>query len=204
MILRTYTGRDFVLDAPSRRDVSILDIAWALSRICRFGGHVLAPHYSVAEHSVRVSRVVRDGGGTPAEVLHALLHDAAEAYIGDVVWPLKHLPEMAGYRALEARVEAEVFASFGLPPELPAVVKRADLILLATEKRDLVRRHGDPSPSVRPEVAAASVRLGVWACDGFEPLLLPIIPVDAGRARDEFLRAYDDAAAAYDDAAKEE
>lgn len=81
--IQTYTGRAFDLNDPQPQQVSIEDIAHALSLICRFTGHC-GKFYSVAEHSVLVSRYCQ----WPTE---GLMHDAAEAYVGDVSNPLKRL-----------------------------------------------------------------------------------------------------------------
>src|SRR3989344_3806442 len=123
--MQTFTGRRFYPLDPRPEDVCVEDIAHALSLVCRFGGHVRF-HYSVAQHSLYVSNHVDDHGAGGQDVLIALLHDAAEAYIGDVVWPLKQATEMLGYRVVEERVERAVFERFGLPLPLPAVVKHAD------------------------------------------------------------------------------
>jgi len=81
----TRTGRRFDLLAPKADQVSTLDIAHALSQLCRFNGHT-SRHYSVAQHSLLVASIV------PAEhQLAALLHDATEAYVGDMTRPLKAL-----------------------------------------------------------------------------------------------------------------
>ncbi len=130
--IQTRTNRAFPFDDPSPDDVEIHDIAVALSRICRFGGHS-SEFYSVAQHSVLVSQVV------PSEhALWGLLHDAAEAYIGDMVAPIKRLPEMEPFRALERRVQRAIRLKFELDPVMPPEVKRTDLVLFATEKRDLL------------------------------------------------------------------
>ncbi|MBM4346349.1 MAG: hypothetical protein FJ100_23485, partial [Deltaproteobacteria bacterium] len=86
----TASGVSFNLSNPKAEDIRLTDIAHALSRIPRFGGH-LDKHYSVANHSLVVLRVFREARpqATAREQLTALLHDAAEAYVGDVITPLK-------------------------------------------------------------------------------------------------------------------
>lgn len=180
--MQTATGRKFYPSDPRAEDICIDDIAHALAHVCRFGGHTPA-HYSVAQHSVFVSQVVEQLGGSAEEVRYGLLHDASEAYLGDVVWPLKRCPEMAGYRALEKRVEAAIEERFGLPAEMPAIVKHADLVLLATEKRDVM---GHDQSSGR-EAAAARARLGSWHCDVVQPVKWQILPLPAETARRLFL-----------------
>jgi 5'-deoxynucleotidase YfbR-like HD superfamily hydrolase len=137
----TAGGRYFPLLAPTPADIHIEDIAHALSNLCRFTGHV-REFYSVAQHSVMVSQIV-----PPEDALAALLHDASEAYITDISKPLK--PHLHGYAEIETRIMEAVLAAFGLPTCLPASVKRADLILLATEKRDLMPAHGDDWDLIR-------------------------------------------------------
>lgn len=114
------------------------DIAWSLSMQCRFNGHVKT-HYSVAQHCLVVAELV-----PPQFHLEALLHDTTEAYVGDLVSPLKQaLPE---YRQIEMRVWHAICARFDLDPVLPPCVHDADLIALATEKRDLMAPHTDNWP----------------------------------------------------------
>lgn len=128
--IQTASGRYFNFVQPRVEDVSILDIAHALSNIARFTGHARA-FYSVAQHCVLVSRIV------PREhALAGLLHDAAEAYVGDVAAPLKQL--LPQYKEVEARVEATVLCAFDIGDVLPSCVKAADMVALATEKRDLM------------------------------------------------------------------
>jgi hypothetical protein len=162
----TASGRRFDLLDPETAEFDIYDIAHALSHLCRYTGHC-REFYSVAQHSVLVSRIV------PAQhALAGLLHDAAEAFIGDVATPLKAL--LPDYREIEARIEAVVFRRFGLPLRLPDCVKQADQVLLCTELRDLMA--ADPSgwPANR-NVQAMRVRID---------------PQTPAQARDEFLRTF--------------
>ena len=120
-VIRTYRWIDFNPLEPDPAKILIDDIARALSHICRYNGHV-NQFYSVAEHSLRVSHSVPS-----KDALWGLLHDAAEAYLGDFVSPLKHHTECGEfYQQYEARLMAAVCQRFGLPPLCPASVLRAD------------------------------------------------------------------------------
>lgn len=131
---QTFTGRQFWPTDPRPEDFDLRDIATGLSQICRFNGHTNA-FYSVAQHSVLVSRIV-----PPELAWEGLMHDAAEAYIGDVIRPLKHaLPD---YRAIETRLEEVLAERFGLKYPWPPEIKEADNVLLMTERRDLVNHCG--------------------------------------------------------------
>lgn len=125
--LQTYTGKQYWPLDPRPEDVDLRDIAHVLSQLCRYGGHTLF-FYSVAEHSVLLSRAV------PREhALWALLHDAAEAYCVDLPRPLKR--SVHGYEKIEIRNLTAIAQAFGLPlPPTPAAVKRADTAILADEQ----------------------------------------------------------------------
>jgi 5'-deoxynucleotidase YfbR-like HD superfamily hydrolase len=128
---QTHNGVRFhPLDA-RLEEINIDDIAHALARVCRFGGHT-EEFYSVAQHSVIVSNIVPKG-----LELCGLLHDATEAYIGDVVRPLKY--QMPQYREIEDRLWLVIAERFNLPTEIPKEVKDADNVALITERRDLLQ-----------------------------------------------------------------
>lgn len=110
------------------------DIARALANQCRFGGHSRV-FYSVAQHCVIVSRVVEERGGDVEDVFAALMHDAGEAYLGDMPHPLKHRSALgAAFRDAEARLEDAIRDRFKIKPNVPEV-KAVDRALLATERR---------------------------------------------------------------------
>lgn len=158
----TYTGQQFDLIDPQPDMVHPQDIAHALSRLPRFNGHTPV-HYSVAEHSIRVASIV------PVQYqLSALLHDATEAYVGDMVRPLKQL--LPAYSRIEKRVWSAICARFEFPETLHVCVHRADMQLLATERRDLMPKHD-----------------GEWGClRGVEPLPARIVPGTADKAKAQF------------------
>ncbi len=162
----TYSGRHLDFRNPDPAGIAIGDIAVALSRACRFSGQCRKT-YSVAQHSVLVSLNV------PAEhALEALLHDATEAWLGDVSTPLKALlPE---YVRIEKNLDRVVRRKFGLPEKMSGPVHRADRVLLATEKRDLMPEDPDEWP----------VLVGV------SPLPGTILPWTENSAREIFLERW--------------
>lgn len=135
MFMQTLSGKHFTPADPQVSSIEIVDISHALSNLCRFAGHV-QPFYSVAQHSVIVANIVKLLGGDKREQFHGLMHDATEAYLTDMPSPVKRL--MADYRALEDKLYLVIAERFGLDQELPAIVKRADAIALATEAQQLM------------------------------------------------------------------
>lgn len=132
----TASDVQFELFAPRPAMVRIEDIAHALANLCRFNGHT-QEFYSVAQHSVLVSLNVH-----PALALAALLHDASEAYLGDMVRPLKR--SMPAYREVEDHVTLVIEMAFKLrlTDEDRAIIKFADERALMTERRDLLKPSG--------------------------------------------------------------
>lgn len=132
----TRSGRYFDLLAPRPDDISITDIAHALANLARFNGHT-RHFYSVAQHSVMAADLISQTN--PELALEALLHDAAEAYIGDIARPLKRM--LPGIGALEDQIMRAICDSFEVQWPLAPEVKIADNILLAWERRDLMIEH---------------------------------------------------------------
>ncbi len=151
---------------PEKSDFEIEDIAHALANLCRFTGHT-RQFYSVAQHCVLASDIV-----PPDDARAALCHDAAEAFLGDVSRPLKTL--LPDYKRLEKSVEAEVFLRLGVALPLPESVHVADLVMLATERRDLMPDDG--------------VAWGVL--QHVTPLQSPIEPWSSVEAESRFLRRW--------------
>lgn len=177
--IQTYSGRRFWPLDPRTEDVCLDDIAHALSNLCRFTGHVKT-FYSVAQHCVLASRAVH-----PDVAMLALLHDAAEAYLGDIARPWKRFLHVHAdglhepLRQVEGTLLATILNAFMVPAEfLPLSlwqeVERIDLVMLATEKRDLL----GAGPKWQHEY------------DGHEPLPERISPWTPGRASWEFRQRF--------------
>lgn len=131
----TRSGQYFDFFDPQRYTLQVEDIAHGLANCCRFAGQCRV-FYSVAQHSVYVSRIVPE-----RLALAGLLHDAAEAFLGDVSRPLKRL--LPDYRAIEQRVEIALFRKLGIPYPIPPEVKRADMQMLRLEQTKLMAHHSD-------------------------------------------------------------
>lgn len=174
--MQTHSGVQFFPLHPRAEDIRIEDIAHALAHQCRFGGHC-NHFYSVAQHSVLVSRAC-----DPLDAFWGLLHDATEAYLVDVPKPIKRSIEMAGYRAIEERLERAIAERFGLPWPMPPSVKRADVVLLATERRDIM----GPSPApwkFDERVDPLDARILPWTPDYAKACFLRRFEVVSSRAR---------------------
>ena len=120
------SGRRLDLLDPSPFDVEIEDIARGLARVARWNGQTSGDHaFSVAEHSVVVEDLFStlNPKSTREERLTALLHDAAEYVIGDMISPFKNALGL-DYKDFEARIEEVIHIRFGLPPEMPTGLKK--------------------------------------------------------------------------------
>ena len=128
-IITLHSGASFDLLDPWNSDFTVEDIAHGLSHICRYAGQCRG-FYSVAEHSLLVSEMV------PGLELEALMHDAAEAFLGDITRPLKQL--LPQYKSIEKDVEAALFQRLGLSLASMSQVKAADLRVLAAEQAQIM------------------------------------------------------------------
>ncbi len=134
--MATRTGKKINPGNMDKEDVDIEDIAWSLSHLCRYNGHC-DYFYSVAQHSVYVSKVVESLGGDPKK---GLIHDATECYLGDMVKPVKTRPDMKGYVDLEDKVMNTIGKAFGFyTPIMTDIVKKADNIVLFSEKDQIIK-----------------------------------------------------------------
>jgi len=129
---RMLSGRRLDLLDPSPLDIEIEDIAHGLARVARWNGQTKGAHaFSVAQHSLLVERLVHELRPKAARPLRlaALLHDAAEYVIGDLISPFKTAVGL-DYKAFENRLARAIHIRFGLPPENTAdevaLIKRAD------------------------------------------------------------------------------
>lgn len=152
----TASGRRFWPLDPHPDDVTLEDIGWALSQTCRYGGQVPPPFfYSVAEHSCLLARHFQSkmlslnnvlGGYNQDDMTkhnatclvnarYAFVHDFPEAYIGDVIRPIK--PLIPDFAIFEKKLEEMILTKYGLDPELPSEVNLADKTIVNDERMQL-------------------------------------------------------------------
>lgn len=132
LYMMTFSGKKFYPKKPTPNEVDIHDIARSLSMMNRFCGHTKFP-YSVARHSINCANIAPEG-----YKLEALLHDATEAYLSDIVMPAKRsLPE---YEIMENEIfQYAIAPKFGLNNTLSPVVKHIDKVMCVTEAYQLLQ-----------------------------------------------------------------
>ena len=158
--LRTPTGRVFHPLNPTRDEIFLEDIAIGLSKQCRYNGGIKANlFYTVAEHSVILADYVQKiYPEDPMLAFQALMHDAAETYIGDIVRPVKTL--LPDFKVIEANIEAVIFEKFAVAYPWPDILNDFDTrILLDEEDQALVE--GD-RPFDYPGATPLGVTLHFW------------------------------------------
>jgi hypothetical protein len=157
--IQTASGLKFPLLDIDQNAISIEDIAHALSMLCRFNGQCLR-FYSVAEHSVHVSCEI-----APELAFVGLMHDAAEAYIGDVPSPLKG--ELRDFKGIEDKLIAAIAAKFGFAMPTDGSndareLKRADKQLLVDEKVAIMTPEPEAWPPNAPYIKSPG-RIECWS-----------------------------------------
>jgi len=169
--IQTFSGKQFYPLHPEASLIVIEDIAHALAMQCRYNGHSRY-FYSVAQHSVLVSN------NLPRDLaLPGLLHDAGEAYLGDLVRPIKQDPQIrALWKPIEVALDAQIEIAFGLTPGIleHPMIKHADRCACITEKRDVLPQQ------FKAEDA------------NFEPFREIIVPWSPQRAEEEFLFLFEE------------
>lgn len=163
--MQTVTGKQFWPIDPRASEIDIRDISGALSKLCRYGGQSLR-FYSVAEHCVLMAEKAPDD-----LKLTALLHDASEAYLCDIIRPIKS--HLSNYLEIEARLERAVSDRFGLVYPWHKEVKRLDTAILADERDQAMAP--PPIPWSQTTEPPLGVRLQFWTPE---------------EAQNEFIRAF--------------
>ena len=172
--IETYTGLLFDLSHPDPSMVRIEDIAHSLSMLCRYNGHCKY-FYSVAQHSVLMTGLAEEE--KIIDPMICLLHDAAEAYTGDITRPFKNIinDKSSVLKEIEEGVNHAIYKAFNLTypssKEMESV-HYADLIMMATEKRDLMNENCK------------------WEMTLPEPIVCPIIPWTSYQAEYTFLKVF--------------
>jgi hypothetical protein len=176
--IRTASGKAVSLSLPDPGTISIRDIACSLSRINRFSGATLLP-VNVADHSLNVARLLAMRKAPPEVQMLGLLHDAHEAYLGDITTPVRE--EIAYYAAydvverLATRFDNAIFKAFGVWHDATlgnlSWVRAADTAVFAAEWRDLM-----PGPCPAQAEAAP----------------FPIKPRSPDKAEEDFLKAFEE------------
>lgn len=127
--IQTFSGLKIYPLDPRPEEICLVDIAHALSNICRYTGHC-REFYSVAQHSVLVSVY-----SSPENALWGLFHDASEAYLCDIASPVKK--HLTGYREAEVSMMLCIAEKFNLPWPMPSEIAILDNRFLMAEARDL-------------------------------------------------------------------
>lgn len=162
----TISGTPFFPADPRPEEIHLEDIAHALAMQCRFNGHT-REFYSVAQHSCLFAEILIETDQDMAR--EALMHDAAEAYIGDLVRPVK--AACPDWQKIDEHLDVVIRARFGLLPYMPDLIREMDLRMAVTERRDVLK----PAPAIDWGVVP-------------EPFDFKIIPVSPLEAKSQFLR----------------
>jgi len=142
MYFATASGRCVDITKMSEKDIHISDIAHHLAKICRYGGALpLHTHYSVATHSLNLTYYCMDKGYSLDVCRYALMHDASEAYLGDIVAGLKrHLHD---YIEVENKVCTLIYNKYGIKTDenIAKTVKEMDARIVLDEACVFMKDH---------------------------------------------------------------
>lgn len=202
--LQTASGRAFDLVEPMPGMVDFeIDIPEALARIPRFTGHVRGGAYSVAQHSVIGANALQQETGRRDLAAAFLLHDAHEAYIGDIATPIGlALADLAGHASpmaiktntivrraihlMKAQIDQAIYDAAGIewppPNDVTRAVKEMDLRMLATERRQLLgpapARWDEAVEAAKPIRMIGKLRIWPWpeAADAYRGALRNLVP----------------------------
>lgn len=169
--MQTATGRAFWPMDPRPNEIHIEDIAAALSKLCRYGGHCTR-FYSVAEHCVLMAEKAT------SYKLETLMHDASEAYLSDVIRPIK--AHLTNYKAVEGYLERVIAERFRLNYPLPSEVKGLDERIIADE-RDQVMQPAPMAWSQWEPVPALGAVIRFWSPERAERAFLSAFRAYGGR-----------------------
>jgi hypothetical protein len=158
--LETFSGRQFFFMRPTPDMIDVADIAYALGRLCRYGGHT-QQFYSVAEHSVLLARWLEAGGCDALTVFSGLMHDATEGYLVDIPRPIKHV--LRDYRVIEDGLAMAIHDKFGVLYPLPRIVHEADSRILVDERAQAMSDSGNEWGT--DGLVALGVSLQFWLPD---------------------------------------
>ena len=151
--LQTYTGKMFWPLNPRPEDIDIRDIAHALSQEARYSG-MTRFHYSVGQHCLLASTIV-----APEFQLLALMHDATEAYLKDIIRPIKRWDGMSLYLKAEEQMHHCIAKALDFSPKMPPEVKNADNAMLGTERDALMAPPPKPWFQMVPPADVKIVRM---------------------------------------------
>ena len=177
--MQTASGKQFWVLDPRPEEVDIEDIACGLVNNCRYVGQVRPENwFSVATHSRVIREELRRLGFGPRIQLRALLHDAPEAYTGDVIRPQKQMPQWAHYRKMEHAIMDAVCQRFDLPiGDCPQIIKDIDACCLLAERDQLM----GPQPAP-------------WDAyfDNYKPLKVKLVPQTPVAEYKLFMQAFEE------------
>jgi uncharacterized protein len=158
--METHTGKQFFFMRPTPDMIDVVDIAAALGKLCRYGGHT-RQFYSVAEHSVLLARWLEEQGHDLLTVFSGLMHDATEGYLVDIPRPIKHV--LADYKRIEDGLAMAIHDKFGVLYPLPRVVHEADSRILVDERAQAMSDSGNEWGT--DKLVALGVNLRFWSPD---------------------------------------